>query len=426
MPASASWTSRAHDVLLIGFLLLTFVGTHPFAGVDVAAREDGNLLDRIAVLSLFGLAAYVLWSNLGAALDVFIRNGPFWLVVAMCLASIFWSTHPDLTLRRAMLLVFLTTIAMAIAAGAKDARRMHTMMFVTLAAIMMVNLASVVVAPSLAISPIGVQGMYTQKNVAGSVAMITLIVGITWIFGAESVRSKILGAAVLALIAFFLVITRSRTSINLTVLGIAVCLFCAMCERYRSPFILLSVALGSILVVALMGWLAAYDFDFSAAMASIVSDTSFSGRDELWAFTLNDAEKRPWLGYGYGAYWDVGLADDPLVRAEPGSWLASVAIGVINQAHHGYLELWLHIGLPAMIFAALIIAWGALSGGAKAVFGASDRGVRALVGGMAAILGLHLLHNLTEATLFMRGTPFFNFATLAVFLISRSRFLEAR
>ena len=407
--------------LLLGFMLLTFVGTHPFGDTSVASRSDGNIGDRIAVMSLFGLSLYVLWSNGRRAMATIVANIPFLLVIGFCVASILWSDYPALTLRRGLLLFFLTTIALGVAVGVTDARRLHTILFVTLTSIVLLNLAAAIIVPSIAISNIGMNGLYTQKNVAGAVAMITLILGATWIAG--ETRPRYTTIAVLALVPtiIFLVLTRSRTSINLAALGTTAVVCFALIERYRAPFIIGAAVFSLLAASGLLVWLAVYDFDFNLALASVVGDTSFSGRDELWAFSRLDAEKRMWLGHGYGAFWDVGVENDPLVRAEPGSWLGSVAIGVINQAHHGYLELWLHIGLPMTIIASLAVGYAAAIGWFRAVLGPGDRQTRALVCAMATLLSLHLFHNLTEATLFMRGAPFWNMATLAVFLISQAR-----
>ena len=141
-----------------------------------------------------------------------------------------------------------------------------------------------------------------------------------------------------------------------------------------------------------------------------MTDTSFTGRDELWSFAYNRATDRFWLGHGYGAFWDVGLVNDPLTKLEPGTWLGDVDKGIINQAHNGYLELWLHIGLPATILAVVSVfhAIGAATG--SAVSRAPSGGDRAMYAAVALILGLYILHNFTEATLMMRGSPYCNLA----------------
>ncbi|HEV7283996.1 MAG TPA: O-antigen ligase family protein [Kaistia sp.] len=410
-----------HGVLLAGFMLYTFIGTRPFADASVAERVEGSPLDRFAVLGLFLLALVTIVVHYRAAATLFIRNLPLVAFTGFCMASMAWSDYPGLTLRRALLLVFLTTIAAGIAASLQDLRRFHTWWFLGLTGVMLVNLVGTALWPGVAITDIGVRGLYTQKNVAGLVAMITVICGATWILGATRARSIGLGLLMLLPALLFLIITKSKTSIGLTGVAVMMIAVLACAEWLGARFVLLMIALGLLAVTALLGLFAVFDFNLDALLTATLGDASFTGRDELWAFALRSAQERFWLGHGYGAFWDVGLAADPLQRLEPGTWLGDVEIGTINQAHNGYLELWLHVGLPATIAAALIVASGALSGTAQAIAGPLGRPARAAIGFLAMLLWLYLLHNLTEATLFMRGTVLSNVAVLCLFVLSRGR-----
>lgn len=421
-PARAPATQkldRATTILFVGFLLLTFVGTHPLQTGSVDQRADGSSLDRFVVFSLFGLALYVIWMARGVALRMIARNIGLIFIIGFCIASIAWSSFPALTLRRSILFFLLTAISFAVAAGATDLRRLHTQLFWTLVAIVVVNILVTIAMPGDAISPIGVKGIYTQKNVAGIVALITLVTGATWLVGAGR-RHVAFALAAMAIAFGFLLVTQSRTSVNLALLGMAVVAFVALAEKFGAAFLMAAGLLGALLLAAALIWLAVHDFDFSSSVAALIGDTSYSGREELWEFVRNDAEKRPWLGYGYGAYWDVGLANDPLMKAEAGTWLASVDAGVINQAHHGYLELWLHVGLPMTIFATLFVIQRAAIGGMRALCCSGRRESRIFLGALAALLFIYLLHNLTEASLFMRGEIFNNFAIFAMLLLSRA------
>ncbi|MCB1536193.1 MAG: O-antigen ligase family protein [Rhodoblastus sp.] len=423
-PAGDLRLERATSVLFIGFLLLTFIGTHPLQTGSVAQRADGSILDRIVVFSLFGVALSVIWMARGVALRALSRNVGLIFIVGFCLASVAWSQFPALTLRRSVLFFLLTAISFAVAVGATDLRRLHTQLFTTLVVIIMLNILATIALPGDAITAIGVRGIYTQKNVAGIVALITMVVGATWLVGAGR-RHVVFALLALAATFAFLVVTKSRTSMNLALLGVAVVAFVALAEKFGAKFIMAAGLVGAIFLAAALVWLALYDFEFSAALAALIGDTSYSGREELWAFARHAAEKRYWLGYGYGAYWDVGQAHDPLLGAEAGSWLASVETGLINQAHHGYIELWLHIGLPMTVFATIFVAQRALIGGARALFRKGRRESRIFLGGLATLLLLFLLHNLTEASLFMRGEIFSNFSVFAMLLLSRARDVDA-
>lgn len=412
-------TSRVHDLLLGGFLAYIFVGVHPLVDASASARVEGSLSDRLAVMGLFALALIVMARRPGRALACLIGNPGQIGIVGLALLSAFWSDFPDLTWRRALLLTFLTTITLALAVGVEDLRRFHSFVFAALTLIVAANLAACALLPSLAISDIGANGLYAQKNLAGIVAMIGIIVGFGWTLGASDLRSVARGALALSLIFAFLVLTRSKTSFGLTLVGVSLMAFFALAEYFGPRFILAAVSVLLLSGAALLAAFAAVDFDAHKALMATVSDASFTGRDQLWAFALNEAQKRYWWGHGYGAFWDVGYAHDPVLRVETGSWLASTDVGVINQAHNGYIEMWLELGLPAAIVAAMTIVQGAYAGFARAVLGAGSRQDRAALGALATLLALQVLHNFTEATLFIRGMTFSSVAALALFVIAR-------
>ena len=224
-PARASAAPRLHGAptaLLLGYLLYAFVGTHPLADANAQDRIEGSPFDRIAVLGMFVLSLAVFWVHRRQAWTCLRGNIGLIAVVGFCLLSVRWSNFPDLTLRRSLLFFFLTFTAAAIAASVGNLRRLHTILFATLTGVVLLNLLAVAAMPSVAISEIGVRGLYTQKNVAGAVAMITLVCGAAWALGAERAGARWLGVAALAPTALFLALTRSKTSIGLAVLALAI------------------------------------------------------------------------------------------------------------------------------------------------------------------------------------------------------------
>ena len=98
-----------------------------------------------------------------------------------------------------------------------------------------------------------------------------------------------------------------------------------------------------------------------------------------------------------------------------------VEVGTINQAHNGYLELCLHIGIPATIFAALTVVSGAVSATRSALARGAPRRDRAALAALAMIFWLYVVHNQIEATLFMRGSAFYSIAVLALLVAARAR-----
>ena len=412
---AASWT---YGALFTGYFLYALVGLHPFADGTLAERADGSPLDRVYVIALFALALVTLALNARAAWARLSENPAAAAMVAIALASLAWSDYPEFTLRRALLLALLAVAAWAVAAGAPTMRRFHTLLFAALAAVVALNLLAILAFPGAALSDLGAKGLYTQKNVAGLIAMLAAIVAATWTAGAARGRERLLGAIVTALSFVFLVSSRSKTSEGLAVGALGLAALLALARRAGPAYVALLAALASLAGAALIVTALAFDLDPSALLALLPVDPTFTGRDDLWRFAIDRAMQAPWLGHGYGAFWDVGAAHDPLARIDPGTWLGDVEPGVINQAHDGYLELWLELGAPATVLATLAILKGAFVS-ARSAWSARRGDARSAYAMLALALGVFLVHNLTEATLFVRGTPLFSVAFVCLLLSAK-------
>lgn len=410
-----------HGVLAAGFLFYAFIGTNPLGSASLVQRVEGNPLDRLLVLGLAMLALVVLAFHRQAIAALLTRGAVLWIVAGAAVLSVLWSDHPDLTLRRAILLACLTLVAAGVAAGVRDLRAFHTGLCWALAGVVVLNLAVVLAMPGIGMSEIGAKGIYTHKNVAGAVAMTAVLATATWMGGSRGSAGRTLaGFAMLALALAFLLLTRSKTSIGLSAMALACLAMAVLAARGGPQVALAALFLGLCGAIAGVIFLGAHDFDLMRIVALATGDASFTGRDDLWAFALRAAQERPWLGHGYGAFWDVGPGADPLLRFEPGSWLGDVEPGIINQAHNGYLELWLQLGLPVTLLAVAAIVALAATGAWCLAFSVGLPGTRAALCFMTVMPVLYLLHNFTEASLFMRGILLCNVMLPILFLLARA------
>jgi O-antigen ligase len=72
-------------------------------------------------------------------------------------------------------------------------------------------------------------------------------------------------------------------------------------------------------------------------------DLTLSGRVDIWKFAWDDIEKKLLFGYGFATYWIMGSS-----RLEI---FASYFEGfMVNEAHNGYLEILLQLGVVGFIF----------------------------------------------------------------------------
>jgi exopolysaccharide production protein ExoQ len=412
--------SALHWALAAGFMLNTFIGTNPFGAASLAARAEGNPLDRLMILALAGLSIVVLLINWRELRSILLRGAGVWLIAGIALLSVLWSEHPDLTIRRSILFICSALIAAGIAAGVKDLSKFHRAFSYFMSGIVVLNLIVIAALPHIGIEELGARGIYSQKNVAGLVAMIAMLVIAT----AMATQCARTGAwyfsLVMLILAFvFLVITKSKTSLGLTVAVLALLGFLALIEKGGPVLVLGSVLCALFAGAIILAGVAAFDFDLARITTAVFGDASFTGRDDLWAFVYRSATEHSLLGYGYGAYWDVGVGADPLLRIEPGAWLGDIAPGVINQAHNGYLDLWVQLGLPTMLLAVATVLFTIVFGFVASFLLPKWHRDRAALIAMIALLVVYLLHNFTETSLFARGLILCNVTLPILFLFAR-------
>lgn len=423
---SRDYFATAHAALTVGYLLLVFVGLHPFpmGASDLDARADGDAVTRLVTFGLLFFSLPILVHYRRDAIVCVKNNMLLYAVVAVAGLSIFWSAFPELTLKRSIVLLIYAIAATAIAAGTTDLRRFHTILFAVLALVAVVDLASGLAWPARAVTPDGFRGLHMEKNGAGMVAMIGVVVMATWAVGASNFRSAAIGILFMLIQLAFLVFTRSKTSLALALLVLPIAGVFYIVKRGGEQMALLVLA-GALAIAALaVGAAMAFDFDISSLLTSVVSDPTFTGRDLLWAFCYKMASAKPWLGYGYGAFWDVGEANDPLRNEEPGLWLGDVAPGVINEAHNGYLQLWLELGMVVTVVAVVSVIGGVYSAAKQATDVPRVSRTGASYAAISLLLLLYLLHNSTEANLFIRGMPFCSLALLLALLARQDRLYQ--
>jgi len=76
-------------------------------------------------------------------------------------------------------------------------------------------------------------------------------------------------------------------------------------------------------------------------------DSTLTGRTQLWAQLL-DMSVSPWFGEGYESFW---LGNRLQVLQETGD-------ENVHQAHNGYLQVYLDLGLVGVGVLAFVMAWG--------------------------------------------------------------------
>jgi exopolysaccharide production protein ExoQ len=396
---------RAASLLLAGFLAACLIGERPFAveAADKAAiSASGSAFNRLLLVGALAAALPLLLVRLGAVAGLLGRNALGGALVLWSLASFAWASHPDLAIRRgvAFALAYLTLAVLA-AAGRSSLGALRGLAGV-FGLITVLNLGTMVALPAASHSAIGENGIFADKNSAGTMALLAVVALGGACCAARRTPAR-LGLGLVWLLAWlFLVMTRSRTSLGLaaavTLLGPCLDALLRAGPGWRA-----------------LAWLAGLTGGFAALVVgsaagvgegdlrlALFGDLTFSLRTEIWAPVVREIAARPWQGHGFGSFWDTGAVRNPLPSAPWNAFFLDPQI--INTAHNGYLDVLLQTGLVGFALAcgAILRCLWLLQATAGS---ATDRGERiALVTCLCLALAL-ALNNLLESYLFRPGDP---------------------
>jgi exopolysaccharide production protein ExoQ len=73
----------------------------------------------------------------------------------------------------------------------------------------------------------------------------------------------------------------------------------------------------------------------------IGKDPTLTGRTDIWEELLRAINARPWLGYGYQAFWSKD--------SEPRYWLQQAVDWAAPSGHNGWLDLAISLGLIGFV-----------------------------------------------------------------------------
>ncbi|MBP2312545.1 O-antigen ligase family protein [Azospirillum soli] len=395
--------AMASPALLFIMLTVLLVGPHPLSGVGVDKLEvaqDGNLLNRVAMVAFLGLAVPLAATAPGTVWRILRRN---WAVVALLvwfMASALWASHPELTVRRALAYWMFYVAAVAVAATMPSLQAFQKSLFACFALIAAANAGSVLLVPGLAINELGAIGISDNKNTAGSMALMSIVV-LTFSLGVLR-RAPSIALAALLLIAswWFLVQTNSKTSLGLAML-LTVALPGPLWALNRIESARLALPLMALLGLSLgVLYLGVLGIDFEDLQLLVFGDLTFTGRTFIWDALVREIADRPLLGYGFGSFWDIGQPLNPIKSASPYEFF--LLANLINTAHSGYLDVLLQTGVVGLLLAVAALLRG-LRLSVLLILPQKSLRDAFVVMGMVGLLVACALNNFLESILFRAG-----------------------
>ncbi len=306
------------------------------------------------------------------------------LFLGLTALSTLWSVDPPLTLRRSAGLVGTTLVGMLLAQRLRPVEVLDALR----RALLLVAVASLLYYLSgndnaLDEAHQTLRGVVFTKNALGRHMAVGLLAAVTvaLLDGRRARRCTV--SAVPMVIALALT---GSTGGSLIAVAVLVCMVGALLWRASAGRIMLvaaiALATGALAVVLPQ--------TAPAEVAGLVGkDATLTGRTDIWSLSLTALGERPVLGHGYGAFWS---------SSESAARIIAQLDWTVPNAHNGFLDLALELGVPGVGLGALVIGGLLVQGLRDVRDGALQRAALRLP--VAAVL---VVINLTESGLLQQN-----------------------
>ncbi len=277
---------------------------------------------------------------------------PLWGLMLLAVVSISWSPLPWESTKRVIQFggVALVAAALVRLAGARSVFESITL---PLSLLVLLSIVLGLALPAFGqAGEAGFRGITTHKNVFGQMATMTFVCGAAVLVAGHGRWRG--WTAILAGVAG--VLLSGSASAQLIFVGLAG-IGGLMLLNGLQPVMRLAVVLGilapfSLLVLGLTisrGELP-FEYMWNEGLAAIGRSNTLTGRTQLWALMWNETQHHPWLGIGYGGFWNEleGPSRNVILQL---NW------GPPTQAHNGYLDVYNEMGVPGiLLLLALVVS----------------------------------------------------------------------
>jgi exopolysaccharide production protein ExoQ len=324
-------------------------------GMSAAAFEEGNPIDRFISLGLIVLAVCVLMSRSfqwGAFIS---RNTALFAFLTFALFSITWSDFPFVAFKRwfrdlgiYMMVLIVLSDPKPLEAVRAVLRRLGYLM-VPLSILLIKYYSEIGRHYSIWNGQTEFVGAATSKNTLGLLCMIS---GLFFVWDTVTrwrqrkqrkiKRILIVNAAFIGMTLWLMNLAQSTTSYVCLAMGSGVAL-AAQTKFIKKNQRILKAAIPALFCLYL---LLNFGLGMNGSMAQAVGkDATLTDRTKIWAYLLG-MHTNPVLGTGYQSFWLGARLED--------FWQNS-GLGHLNEAHNGYLEVYLELGGLGICFLAGVL-----------------------------------------------------------------------
>jgi exopolysaccharide production protein ExoQ len=313
-------------------------------GMAAEVMEEGNPLDRTISSVLILLAITVLLSRSFKWSSFFARNLALMAFISFALVSVCWSDFPLVALKRWFRDLGNYLVVLVVLSDPRPLEAVRAVLRRLSYLLIPLSILLVKYYPEIGrhydswtgIAEYG--GAATSKNMLGVVCLVS---GLFFFWDTvtrwanrkqgQAKRIILVNVAFIAMTLWLLNLANSATSLVCLVIGCLVVAAAHSRAFQRRPGLLKAMIPACLCLYLVL----ALGFNMNGQMAGAVGrDPTLTDRTKIWALLLS-MHTNPLVGTGYQSFW-LG----PRLRTV---WQAG--LGTINEAHNGYLGIYLNLGL---------------------------------------------------------------------------------
>ena len=349
---------------------------------------EGNTLDALFFAGLLACGLIVLLSRSQLAVRSLRENIPLILFLLYCLVSVLWSDYPLVAFKRWTKAVGDLTMVLVVLTDPNPSAALKRLLSRVGFVMIPLSILFIRYFPTLGRAYSSWTGeaynigVATGKNSLGYVCLIFGL-GSLWCFldayrgDKSALRYRLLLAhgVLLALALWLFSMANSATSLACFLIGGTLILLTKL-PSFAGSSVRVHLLVGLVVFVSVYALI----LDPGAGLVQTMGrDPTLTGRTELWHQALRIPMNRA-LGAGYESFW-LGNRLEQMWQID---WEHP------NQAHNGYLEVYLDLGWVGLTFIGLVMVWGYRS--VVRVL----RGDRDVGGVKLAFFVVAVVYNLTE------------------------------
>jgi len=302
----------------------------------------GDLLHRVLGYGVQGANILLIFIWRKRVFPIFIKEKLLWVLIAIALVSVFWSDKLLITIgdNFTLIRVILFGIYFGTRYSLKEQVRLLAWM---LGIVTVVSILFILALPSHGVMGMGRiltqqmiahqgrwQGIFGHKNTLGRNMVLSSLVFL--LFTPANRKYRWVPWIGFVLSVLLIEGSGSKTSliILLTIILLLI-LYRTLRWKYQIviPFLITLILVGGSISTLLVS-------NAEAILGVFGRDLTLTGRTDLWMAVLDKIWERPWLGYGYGAFWS---------RDGEAAMIWSIIKWEAVNSHNGFLDIWLELGL---------------------------------------------------------------------------------